>query len=111
MEKGEENMKFQVYYFFNETIKAINFYIDSKRYEIDVKRIRRYHNIEPSNKSKINFIFRNLQVLVDHQIIERYDRRKRQYSYKLPKERIELILREKGFVEFQSVPVKKNMVI
>ena len=97
-------MSLHVFHFFNETIKALNFFIESKVYYTNVKRIKRYYNIESSNKSKTNFIFRNLQVLVDHNIIERYERNRRVYSYKLPKEII-VVHYSKGSVS--HIEIKK----
>ncbi len=87
MEKGENTIIIHVYRCFEDTIKAINFYINSKTYFIDVKKIRKHLNIESSNRSKINFIFRNLDVLAEHGFIEKLKTSKT-YSYKLPRNQV-----------------------
>lgn len=46
-----------------ETIEAINKLIENNVFIVNTKRIRRCYNIKPSNRSKINFIWRSLNFL------------------------------------------------
>ncbi len=53
-----------------ETADAINKLIDRKISYVDVKRIRKTNNIKSSNRSKINFIWRSLNVLENNGILK-----------------------------------------
>ncbi len=46
---------------YQDVKKAINFYYDHNIHIITTKRIRRYLDIDASDRSKINFIWRMLQ--------------------------------------------------
>ncbi len=46
-----------------ETLEAVNAIIDKKMITINSKRVRQYHNIPSSNRSKISFIWRTLRYL------------------------------------------------
>lgn len=46
---------------YQDVKKAINFYYDHNVHIITVKRIRRYLDIDASDRSKINFIWRILE--------------------------------------------------
>lgn len=46
---------------YQDVKKAINFYYDRNIHIITVKKIRRYLDIDASDRSKINFIWRILQ--------------------------------------------------
>lgn len=52
-----------------DTLDAINKLIDNNVYIVNTKRIRRCFNIKPSNRSKINFIWRSLKFLEDEGIL------------------------------------------
>lgn len=53
-----------------ETLEAINKLIDNNIYIVNTKRVRRCNNIKSSNRSKINFIWRSLDFLHDHGLLE-----------------------------------------
>ncbi len=53
-----------------ETLEAINKLIDNKVNLVTTKKIRRCNNIKPSNRSKINFIWRSLDFLEKEGILE-----------------------------------------
>ncbi|MHA1436910.1 MAG: hypothetical protein ACTSPD_04995 [Promethearchaeota archaeon] len=54
-----------------ETAEAINKLIDNNVYIVNTKRIRRCNNIKSSDRSKINFIWRNLKFLENKGILEK----------------------------------------
>ena len=47
----------------SEVINVINSFIEKKKTIINTKKIRKYYKIKPSNRSKINFIWRMLEFL------------------------------------------------
>ncbi len=53
-----------------ETLDAINKLIDNNVNLVTTKRIRRCNHIKPSNRSKINFIWRSLDFLEKEGILE-----------------------------------------
>jgi len=53
-----------------ETLEAINKLIDNNVNLVTTKGIRRCNNIKPSNRSKINFIWRSLDFLEKEGILE-----------------------------------------
>ncbi len=53
-----------------ETLEAINKLIDKNITIVSTKRVRRCNNIESSNRSKINFIWRSLAFLEEKEILE-----------------------------------------
>ena len=53
-----------------ETLDAINKLIDNNVNLVTTKRIRKCNNIKPSDRSKINFIWRSLQCLEKEGILE-----------------------------------------
>ena len=53
-----------------ETLEAINKLIDNNVNLVTTKRIRRCNNIKPSDRSKINFIWRSLDILEKEGILE-----------------------------------------
>ena len=53
-----------------DVINAINYFIEEKKIIFDTKRIRNYYKIKPSNRSKINFIWRFLVFLENNGYIE-----------------------------------------
>lgn len=55
--------------YLKETVETIN-KLSKKNIEISVKKIRIENNIEPTNRSKINFIWRSLEFLKDLGILE-----------------------------------------
>ena len=61
MDFFEKNMK--------DTLEAINNSIDNNIFLINTKRIRKYHNINSSNRSKINFIWRALRLLEERGVL------------------------------------------
>ena len=79
-------------YFLKLTLEAINVYISKGNTIINAKRIRSYHNIPNSDRSKINFIWRGLEYLEKAEIIvlskNRGNGKSKQYS--LPKEMINI---------------------
>lgn len=52
-----------------ETIRAIN-YLVKKNVRITVEKIRRFHKIKSSNRSKINFIWRSLKYLITQDVLK-----------------------------------------
>ena len=52
-----------------ETLEAVNSNIDKKIVTINSKRVRQFLHIPSSNRSKINFIWRNLIVLEEAGIL------------------------------------------
>ena len=81
-------MDFRIYYL-NLTLEAINESISKGNMIIDVKKVRRYHNIPQFDKSKINFIWRSLEFLEQQGLITRY-LNKTPKSYKLPRQEIKI---------------------
>lgn len=61
MDFFEKNMR--------ETLEAINNSVVNNFYLVNTKRIRKFHNIKPSNRSKINFIWRSLKILEEKEIL------------------------------------------
>ncbi len=53
-----------------DVIDVINFFIEEKKSIISTKKIRKYYKIKPSNRSKINFIWRLLELLENKGYIE-----------------------------------------
>ncbi|MBY9006831.1 MAG: hypothetical protein KGD63_08740 [Candidatus Lokiarchaeota archaeon] len=53
-----------------DTLEAINKLIDNNVNMVNTKRIRRYNKIKPSNRSKINFIWRSLAFLEENGVLE-----------------------------------------
>ena len=53
-----------------ETLEAINKLIDNNIFIVNTKRIRKCRNIKPSDRSKINFIWRSLEFLWRNGILE-----------------------------------------
>lgn len=73
-----------------ETIDAINNYIEKNIRVIYAKSIRTYHNIRPSDRSKINFIWRSLNYL-ESQGILRVNGATSPKKYEIiPKEKIDI---------------------
>jgi len=68
MQRGANNVDFFIKYL-TETIEAINNYIEKNTKVIYTKSIRTYHEIKPSNRSKINFIWRSLKYLENQGIL------------------------------------------
>jgi len=52
-----------------DTIEAVNKLIESNVNIVNTKKIRRCFNIKPSNRSKINFIWRALKILEEEGIL------------------------------------------
>ena len=74
-----------------DTIKAVNFYIFQNAGIIHAKKIRRCLNISGEDRSKINFIWRNLKVLSEKGYITLEKEKKSKYNvYKLPKKIIRI---------------------
>lgn len=67
-------------------IATINHEISLGRMLINTKRVREFHNISNSEKSKINFIWRSLQSLKKQGIITLYSEDPK--SYTIPKNKI-----------------------
>ena len=55
--------------------------ISKKSFSINTKEIRKYHNISPSNRSKINFIWRILIMLEDKSFISLKNRTSSKKNY------------------------------
>jgi len=73
-----------------ETLAAINKLIDNKVNIVTTKRIRRCNNIRPSDRSKINFIWRSLNFLEKTDILEKNGISKPK-TYKIkPKDQIDI---------------------
>ena len=49
--------------YLEETLEAINNYIDKNIKVVCTKSVRTYHDIKSSNRSKVNFIWRSLNYL------------------------------------------------
>lgn len=79
-------------YFLKLTLEAINGQISNGYTIINAKRIRQYHNIPNSDKSKINFIWKGLKCLEKAGIIALYKNRKpsKPKQYYLPKEMLNI---------------------
>ncbi|MFX1314277.1 MAG: hypothetical protein ACFE9T_00305 [Promethearchaeota archaeon] len=52
-----------------ETLEAINNYIEKNINVVSVKHIRTYYGIKSSNRSKINFIWRSLDYLTSQGVL------------------------------------------
>lgn len=76
-------------YYLKLTMEAINEQISRGNLIINAKRIRQYHNFSSSDKSKINFIWRNLERLEKEGLIELY-LNKSPKVYKLPHELLKI---------------------
>lgn len=75
-----------------ETLEAINKLIENNINIVNTKRIRRCYNIKPSDRSKINFIWRTLKYLAEHDkgILQK-DGKSAPLNYKIiPKEKIDV---------------------
>ena len=55
--------------YLEETLEAVNSYIEKNVNTIYTKSIRNYHGIKSSNRSKINFIWRSLNYLESQGIL------------------------------------------
>jgi len=51
-------------------LKAINELIETKIYTVNTKKIRQCLKVPSSNRSKINFIWRSLKLLAQHEKIK-----------------------------------------
>ncbi len=76
-------------HYLNLTLEAINNLILNRNSMITAKRIRIYHKIPSSDKSKINFIWRSLEYIEEKGLIERYSI-KTPKIYKLPPELLKI---------------------
>ena len=76
-------------YFLKLTLEAINNFIARGKTIVDVKRVRKYYNISQSDKSKINFIWRSLELLEKIGFITKY-LNKTPKIYKLPSKIIKI---------------------
>ena len=73
-----------------ETLSAINKLIEGNIYVVNTKRVRRCNNIKSSNRSKINFIWRSLAFLEEHNILE-LNGKSNPKTYKiLPQEKVNI---------------------
>lgn len=64
-----------------ETIEALNALIDERRRMISVKRVRDKNHIKSNNRSKINFYWRSLKLLVEKKILaENGNKRPKSYN-------------------------------
>ena len=70
-----------------DVINAINSFIEKKKSIIDTKKIRKYYKIKPSNRSKINFIWRLLEFLESNGYIELVHENPK--SYRIPQSKID----------------------
>ncbi|KKL58948.1 hypothetical protein LCGC14_2220250 [marine sediment metagenome] len=52
-----------------KTVKAIN-YLVKKKVRITVEKIRQFHDIKSSNRSKVNFIWRGLAYLNNQNVLK-----------------------------------------
>jgi len=76
--------------FLTETIEGINQLIECKQYFVNVKILRHILNIKSSDRTKINFHWRNLQLLERKKIITLYSNKSPTKLYKLPKSKIDI---------------------
>ena len=72
-----------------ETIQGINGLIELNESYVNVRKIRTILEVEPSNKTKINFYWRNLQLLEQKKILKLHSRN-RSKVYKLPNSKIDI---------------------
>lgn len=56
-----------------ETIAAINILIENKKSLVNTRKVKKINKIKKSNRSKTNFIWRSLQFLEKHEILEKID--------------------------------------
>ena len=71
----------------SDVINVINSFIEKKKTIIDTKKIRKYYKIKPSNRSKINFIWRVLEFLECKGYIELIHKNPK--SYRIPQLKID----------------------
>ncbi len=76
------------YYYMEETIHMLNKLISKGDRLVNVKKIRKVNHIPSENRSKINFIWRNLDVLKERGILE-IESEKTPRTYRLPNNPIE----------------------
>ena len=72
-----------------EVINLINYLVKEKKYNIDIKKIRKCYKIESSNRSKINFYWRILGYLENLGYLELI-KIKPTKTYKLPQTELNL---------------------
>ncbi len=73
-----------------DTLYAINLFIDKHISYINTRKVRKYLNVDSSNRSKINFIGRSLQFLQKKGILEEVHRSKTIHYKLLRKEKIDI---------------------
>ena len=56
--------------YLTETIEAINDSIEKNYFTISTKLVKKHNGIRPKDRSKTNFIWRSLQFLENHDILE-----------------------------------------
>lgn len=73
-----------------KTINAVNYYISQNAGITYARKIRKCLNISPDNRSKVNFISRNLKTLSEKGYITFEGKKSNRNVYKLPKEQIRI---------------------
>lgn len=76
--------------YLKETIEGINLLIEQNISFVNIKILRHILDVESSNRSKINFYWRNLQLLEKKKIIEIVPNHPSNKLYKLPNSRIDI---------------------
>lgn len=76
--------------YLKETIEGINYLIDRNQLYINMKRLRFVLGVKAYEKSKINFYWRNLQLLEEKNIITLLSDKSPSKLYKLPNSKINI---------------------
>lgn len=99
--------------YLEETLEAVNSYIEKNVNTICTKSIRNYHGIKSSNRSKVNFIWRSLNYLESQGILrvngtttpKKYENRNGIADmFCLKKSNLSIIIR-KGDIYLSDVPI------